>query len=177
MFRFYYCLLFSKPGVETSQIQAHLLCNLRRLLSRYSARAQTHASKGGPETSVRFNLTHFMSVQRDCFDRVVSGGGINGAQPFVRGFCPFLPKSSDNGSKSGACFDFSMFFQGLSSPQSAKISAPVFPIASVSSRALETNIWLISSFFVHFFVFFFIVLTSKIWKSNFSLFISLKTGP
>ena len=45
-----------------------------------------------------------------------------------------------NGEKSGENLDFSLFFQGFSSPDFAKISAPAFRIFLVSSRAPETKI-------------------------------------
>ena len=55
-----------------------------------------------------------------------------------------------NRENSGENLDLSLFFQGFSSPDFAKISAAVLRIFLVRSRAPETNIWPISSFFSFF---------------------------
>ena len=75
-----------------------------------------------------------------------------------------------NGEKSGEILDFSLFFQGFSGPDFAKISAAVLRIDLVRSRAPETKIWPISFKFSDFFheqVCFFIVFPVFCYQAGF----------
>ena len=63
-----------------------------------------------------------------------------GAQPFVREFTGFWQSPRENCGNPAEHLNCSLFFQGFSGPDFAKISAPALRIFLVSSRAPETNI-------------------------------------